>query len=140
MSGIRGRNTKPEMIVRKALFAAGFRFRLHRGDLPGRPDVVLPGKRVAVFVNGCFWHAHPGCRYAKLPATRREFWEAKLAANVERDRRDVARLLADGWRVLIVWECSTRSSGAVKLLPGLLASWIDGTELSGEIGFGAKHP
>lgn len=140
MSGIRGRNTKPEMIVRKALFAAGFRFRLHRGDLPGRPDVVLPGKRVAVFVHGCFWHAHSGCRYAKVPATRREFWEAKLAANVERDRRDVARLLADDWRVLIVWECSTRPSGAEKFLPGLLASWIDGTELSGEIGSGAKPP
>ena len=85
MSGIGGRNTKPEIIVRKALFAAGYRFRLHRKDLPGRPDVVLPVHRVAVFVHGCFWHAHSGCRYAKTPASRREFWEAKLAANVERD-------------------------------------------------------
>ena len=87
MSGIGGRNTKPEIIVRKALFAAGYRFRLHRKDLPGRPDVVLPVHRVAVFVHGCFWHAHSGCRYAKTPASRREFWEAKLAANVERERR-----------------------------------------------------
>jgi len=91
MSGIGGQNTKPEIVVRKALFAAGFRFRLHRKDLPGRPDVVLPGWRVAVFVHGCFWHAHRGCRYAKMPASRREFWEAKLATNVERDRRVRAR-------------------------------------------------
>lgn len=140
MSGIRGRNTKPEIVVRKALYAAGFRYRLHRSDLPGRPDVVLAGRRVVVFVHGCFWHAHPGCPHAKLPSTRREFWETKLATNVERDRRTIAELLAAGWRVLIVWECSTRSSGAVKLLPGVLASWIDGTELSGEIGSGAKPP
>lgn len=133
MSGIGGKNTKPELLVRKALFAAGFRFRLHRKDLPGRPDVVLPGRRVVVFVHGCFWHAHQGCPYAKTPATRREFWEAKLAANVERDRCTREALLSAGWRVLVVWECATRSSGVRERLSELLTRWIEGVELSGEL-------
>lgn len=133
MSGIGGKNTKPELLVRKALFAAGFRFRLHRKDLPGRPDVVLPGRRVVVFVHGCFWHAHQGCRYAKIPSTRREFWEAKLAANVERDRRTREALLSAGWRVLVVWECATRSSGVRERLSELLTRWIEGVEVSGEL-------
>jgi len=133
MSGIGGKNTKPELLVRKALFAAGFRFRLHRKDLPGRPDVVLPSRRVVVFVHGCFWHAHQGCRYAKIPATRREFWEAKLAANVERDRRAREALLSAGWRVLVVWECATRSSGVRERLSELLTHWIEGTELMGDL-------
>ena len=134
MAGIRGRNTKPEVVVRKALFAAGFRFRLHRKDLPGSPDIVLPGRRVAVFVHGCFWHAHTGCRYAKRPATRREFWEAKLTANAERDQRVRKALLSSGWRVLIVWECTTRSSTAREVLPEVLLHWIEGAELWGEVG------
>jgi DNA mismatch endonuclease (patch repair protein) len=104
MSGIRGLNTKPEIIVRKALFATGFRFRLHRKDLPGCPDIVLPRLRVAIFVHGCFWHVHQGCRHARIPTSRREFWEAKLAANVARDVRAVDALLLEGWRVLVVWE------------------------------------
>lgn len=133
MSGIGGKNTKPELLVRKALFAAGFRFRLHRKDLPGRPDVVIPGRRVVVFVHGCFWHAHQGCRYAKIPATRREFWEAKLAANVERDRRVREALLSAGWRVLVVWECATRSSGVLERLSELLTHWIEGAELNGDL-------
>lgn len=133
MSGIGGRNTKPELVVRKALFAAGFRFRLHLKDLPGRPDVVLPGRRVAVFVHGCFWHAHRGCRYAKIPVSRREFWEVKLAANVERDRRAIDALLSSGWRVLVVWECATRSAEILEKLPELLTTWIVGSELSGVI-------
>ncbi len=134
MSGIRWRNTKPEIIVRKALFAAGYRFRLHRKDLPGRPDIVLPGRRVAVFVHGCFWHAHSGCRFAKTPATRRGFWEAKLADNIERDRRTRDALLSGGWRVLVVWECATRTSTVRQALPELLALWIKSAELSGELG------
>lgn len=140
MSGIGGRNTKPEIVVRKALFAAGFRFRLHRKDLPGHPDVVLPGRRVAVFIHGCFWHSHPGCRYARMPATRKEFWERKLAANVERDRRARDALLSAGWRVLVVWECATRSFKDREALPALLAGWIKGDEVSGEFGSGTTLP
>ncbi|NQD96755.1 DNA mismatch endonuclease Vsr, partial [Pseudomonas sp. CrR25] len=87
MSGIRGKNTKPEMLVRRALFKAGFRFRLHSKKLPGSPDVILPKRRVAIFVHGCFWHMHQGCTNARIPSTRTEFWRGKLKANVDRDRR-----------------------------------------------------
>lgn len=140
MAGIRSRDTKPEIVVRKALFAAGFRARLHRSDLPGTPDVALLGRKIAIFVHGCFWHAHPDCRYAKIPATRREFWEVKLAANVERDRLAREKLLSSGWRVLVVWECATRSRPVCQELPKLLARWIAGTELAGEIGSCSKLP
>jgi len=133
MSGIRGRNTKPEMLVRRSLFKAGFRFRLHRRDLPGVPDVVLPGRRVAIFVHGCFWHMHPGCGNAKLPSTRPEFWLAKLSNNVNRDREARDALLADGWRVLTVWECATRDRENQAALPETLRAWIDGAEPIGEI-------
>lgn len=140
MAAIRARDTKPEVVVRKALFAAGFRFRLHRRDLPGNPDVVLPGRQIAVFVHGCFWHAHVGCHYAKTPATRREFWESKLAANVERDTRAREALLSAGWRVLVVWECATRSPVVRKALPQVLTRWIEGADLSGELGSTSTHP
>src|SRR5690349_6902310 len=85
MAGIRGKDTKPEMLVRRCLTAAGARYRLHRRDLPGAPDIALPGAKVAIFVHGCFWHVHCGCRFAATPATRPEFWRAKLQGNVERD-------------------------------------------------------
>lgn len=140
MAGIKGRDTKPEVLIRKALFATGFRFRLHRKDLPGSPDIVLPGRRVAVFVHGCFWHAHPGCRYAKTPATRREFWEAKLAANAERDRRARDALLSSGWRVLVVWECATRSTAVRNALPELLKCWMDGSGTIGELDSSSTLP
>lgn len=133
MSGIRGKDTKPERLVRQALFKAGFRFRLHRRDLPGVPDVVLPGRKVAVFVHGCFWHMHPGCPNARLPATRPEFWRTKLSRNVHRDRAAKESLAAIGWRVLTVWECATRDPGVVAALPAILRAWIDGSEASGEI-------
>jgi DNA mismatch endonuclease (patch repair protein) len=134
MSGIQGKNTKPELIVRRMLFASGYRFRLHRRDLPGQPDIVMPGRKVAIFVHGCFWHAHQGCRYAKMPVTRPEFWKAKLEANIARDRRAVERLVELGWRVLSVWECSTRDSEVATNLQATVNAWIEGSERIGEIG------
>lgn len=108
MSGIRGRDTRPERQLRSALFARGFRFQLHRADLPGRPDLVLPRHRAAIFVHGCFWHQHPGCRFAARPATNEQFWANKLASNVARDAIKIDELRALGWRVAVVWECELR--------------------------------
>lgn len=108
MQKVRQRDTKPEMEVRRAAHTLGYRFRLHRKDLPGSPDLVFPRHRVAVFVHGCFWHRHPGCRYASTPKTNEEFWHDKFRRNVERDARKEADLLQLGWRVLVVWECETR--------------------------------
>ena len=105
MSGIRGRDTKPELRVRRHLHARGLRFRLHVRDLPGRPDIILPRHRAVVFVHGCFWHRHEGCRYAYRPKSRQEFWETKLNGNAERDARDQQRLRDLGWRVFVIWEC-----------------------------------
>lgn len=116
MSGIKGRNTKPERLVRSYLHAAGFRFRLHRKDLPGCPDIVLPRYRAIIFVHGCFWHRHEGCYLASFPATRVDFWESKFAANVERDRRNETTLAEAGWRVIIIWECQIRA-GELSWLP-----------------------
>lgn len=108
MSAISGKNTLPERKVRSALHRQGFRFRLHDASLPGRPDVVLPKWRTVVVINGCFWHQHPGCRFATLPAHNRTFWRNKFRSNVERDRRAIAALRALGWRVFVVWECQIR--------------------------------
>jgi DNA mismatch endonuclease, patch repair protein len=107
MALIRGRDTKPELRVRQALHAAGLRFRLHDRRLPGTPDLVFPGRRIALFVHGCFWHRHPGCRAARLPKSRVDFWEPKLSGNVERDARQRVELEALGWTVMVVWECET---------------------------------
>jgi DNA mismatch endonuclease (patch repair protein) len=137
MSGIRGKNTKPEHVVRKALFAAGFRFRLHRRDLPGVPDILLPGSRVAIFVHGCFWHCHRKCLYAKIPATRPDFWRAKLESNESRDRKNLEALLVSGWRVLLVWECATRKNATG--LSDALVEWIQGNELCGEMAGTLSH-
>lgn len=110
MSRVRGRDTKPEMLIRRGLHAMGLRYRLHDRKLPGRPDLVFPRYRTALFTHGCFWHAH-GCALSKLPATRREFWRKKLADNAARDRRAIEALHASGWRVLLVWECALRGPG-----------------------------
>lgn len=107
MAAIRGRDTKPEMLVRSLVHRMGYRFRLHRKDLPGTPDLVLPGRRKVIFVHGCFWHQHPRCRYATRPATRPEFWAGKLDDNRARDRRVQRELRRQGWDVLVVWECRT---------------------------------
>ena len=122
MSGIRGKDTRPEMLVRRELHRRGFRFRLHDPRLPGRPDLVLPKHSAVIFVHGCYWHRHEGCRFATTPATRREFWLAKFEANVQRDRRDQAALRASGWRIFVVWECALRRDGtaAVERLSRML--------------------
>jgi DNA mismatch endonuclease Vsr len=114
MARIRGKDTGPELIVRRMLHAMGNRFRLHRRDLPGRPDIVLPGRRKVIFVHGCFWHRHTGCRFATMPTTRRDFWEAKLTGNRARDARNVAALRRAGWSVAVVWECQTRNAAALE--------------------------
>jgi len=111
MSRIRSRNTGPERVVRSTLHKMGRRFRLHRRDLLGTPDIVLPGIKTVIFVHGCFWHMHR-CRFGLVkPKTREDFWNAKRQANAKRDRRNVAELRKAGWRVLIVWECQTRNLG-----------------------------
>lgn len=107
MSGIRATNTKPEMLIRRGLHALGLRYRLHVSGMPGRPDLVFPARRVAVFVHGCFWHGHD-CALFRWPTTRPEFWRAKIAGNIERDRRARTQLMKDGWRVLEVWECTLK--------------------------------
>jgi DNA mismatch endonuclease (patch repair protein) len=105
MAKIRSRDTGPERAARSLLRAAGVRFRMHRGSLPGTPDIVIPTRRIAVFVHGCFWHRHVGCSRATTPSTRAAFWRKKFAANIRRDRRVARQLRALGWRVFTVWEC-----------------------------------
>lgn len=130
MRAIRGTDTKPEILVRRGLHSQGFRFRLHRTDLPGRPDLVLPRYRAVVFVHGCFWHRHVGCRYASTPATRADFWALKFAANVERDRRVRSELLTEDWRVATIWECCLRAKSPRATAIGKLADWIRGGDIS----------
>ena len=108
MSRIRGKNTKPEILVRQGLHARGFRFRLHNRHLPGSPDIVLPKYGVVIMVNGCFWHGHKGCRYATVPKSNVEFWTAKIERNRHRDQVTDAHLTALGWHVITVWECELR--------------------------------
>ncbi len=137
MSRIRGRDTKPEWLVRRALHAAGLRYRLHVSDLPGRPDLVFPARRAVVFVHGCFWHGHD-CPLFRLPATRTAFWAAKIEANRVRDVVAGARLQADGWRVMIVWECALRgrarrpTEGVAQLIQAWLASPTSSGSVSGD--------
>lgn len=118
MSRIRGRDTKPELFLRRHLHAAGFRFRLHAAGLPGRPDIVFPRYKAAILVHGCFWHGHD-CPLFKLPSTRAEFWSAKISGNRDRDREAIAKLRAAGWRVLVVWECSLKGPGRLPVLEAI---------------------
>lgn len=110
MAAVRGKNTKPELFVRGLVHALGFRFRLHRTDLPGTPDLVLPRLRCVIFVHGCFWHRHPGCSATTTPKDNAEYWATKFKRNVERDRAAVEALRAKGWAVAVVWECQTRDA------------------------------
>ena len=108
MSRVRGANTTPEITVRKYLHALGFRYRLHRQDLPGKPDIVLPKYRTVVFVHGCFWHQHRGCQYAGIPKSNVKFWKRKFESNVSRDKKNLAALRSAGWRCLTIWGCQTK--------------------------------
>ena len=111
MAAVHSKDTKPEMVVRKLVFGLGYRYRLHVATLPGKPDLVFPGRRKAIFVHGCFWHRHTNCRYATSPKSRVEFWEAKFTANVARDRRTNRELRKLGWSVLTVWQCQLKDHG-----------------------------
>lgn len=124
MSRIRGKDTKPEMLVRKYLHAHGLRYRLHSPGLPGKPDVVLPKYKTVVFVHGCFWHRHEGCRYFVVPKTRTEFWMNKIGRNVANDEKQQAALIAAGWRVLTIWECELKPTVRDKNLASLLANIV----------------
>jgi len=118
MSRIKGKDTKPELIVRSHLHKMGFRFRLHRKDLPGKPDIVLPKYRTVIFVHGCFWHRHKSCKYSYNPKSRKKFWREKFEGNVERDKRNRKELSSLDWRSVVVWECQTNHSGKLQKLIG----------------------
>ena len=123
MSRVRSKDTKPELVVRREAHALGYRFRLHRHDLPGTPDLVFPRLHKVVFVHGCFWHRHEGCRRTTTPTTRAAYWQEKFEQNVRRDRRNIAMLETLGWKVLVVWECETFDrSGLQYSLSSFLAS------------------
>ena len=124
MSAIKGKDTKPEIQVRKALHALGYRFRLHRKDLPGKPDIVLPKYKTVIFVNGCFWHRHPGCKYASTPSTNSDFWNAKFEENTARDKRNYAQLEELGWKVVVIWECEVKLRGVNDELAGRLTDVV----------------
>ena len=128
MAGIRGKNTKPEVILRRALHARGLRYRLHASDVVGRPDLVLRRFRAVIFVHGCFWHRHAGCRFTTTPATRSEFWNRKFAANVKRDEAVQRQLLSSGWRVAIVWECALRKPDSIATAVESVTRWLNSND------------
>ncbi|MDH4571115.1 very short patch repair endonuclease [Salinicola acroporae] len=131
MSRVRGKDTKPEMRLRRMVHAMGFRYRLHAKYLPGKPDLVFPSRRAVVFMHGCFWHRHEGCKLARMPKSRVSFWREKLEANRQRDRRNQLRLQEMGWRVLIVWECqlSTPEDTARRVRDFLNEAEVDHDEI-----------
>lgn len=108
MSKIKSKDTKPEMLVRRFLFSHGFRFRLHRKDLPGNPDIVLPKFKTVIFINGCFWHGHKDCKFATIPETNRDFWLTKISSNIIRDNESAERLKQSGWKVIVIWQCELK--------------------------------
>ena len=140
MAGIKGKNTRPELALRRALHARGFRFRLHSKKVHGRPDIVLPKHGAVVFVHGCFWHRHEGCRYTTTPSTRPEFWQAKFEANIARDTAVCATLSKKGWRVATVWECALKKPEQVSVSIEILGAWLRSGEGRIEIGEDATRP
>ncbi|MGN8277494.1 very short patch repair endonuclease [Pseudomonas sp. SMN5] len=123
MSRIKGKNTTPELIVRKLVYGMGYRYRLHLKYLQGRPDLTFLRRKKVIFVNGCFWHGHPNCRYGRLPKTRLEYWQEKIEKNKRRDTKNIHALQADGWQVLTVWQCELRN---LEQLREKLQNFIDG--------------
>ena len=134
MSGIRGKDTKPEVLIRKALFARGFRYRLHYKGLPGRPDLVFPKYRTVLFINGCFWHGHD-CHLFKWPSTRKEFWRDKITGNRERDEKNTNKLLSEGWRVFVIWECAVkgRKRKSIESIADRFTKWLSGNRTKGQV-------
>jgi DNA mismatch endonuclease (patch repair protein) len=116
MAGIRSKNTHPEIAVRQWLYGQHIGYRLHLRDLPGTPDIVIRRLKLAIFVNGCYWHRHPGCRLAYVPKSHQDFWLAKFRDNVKRDRKELEELVSGGWRVLVIWECQVRSGEYATIL------------------------
>lgn len=135
MAGIGPSSTKPEMLIRRGLHGLGYRYRLHVKGLPGKPDLVFPGSRAAIFVHGCFWHGHD-CALFHWPATRADFWRSKIAGNINRDRKTTALLLDQGWRVLDVWECMLKGRTKLNIedLLARCAAFLDGNEVRASIG------
>lgn len=126
MSRIKSKDSKPELMVRQFLFANGFRFRLHRKDLPGKPDLVLPKYKTAIFINGCFWHGHSDCKYASIPETNYEFWSSKISGNIERDRINTSKLKDLGWRVVEIWQCQLKPKTKEETLNTLINTLQNG--------------
>lgn len=110
MQKVKSKDTHPEMVVRRLLHKAGYRYRLHRKDLPGRPDIVFPSRRKIIWVHGCFWHRHPGCKYNRMPASNQSYWTPKLESNVIRDEQALYQVTAEGWESMVVWECETKDA------------------------------
>lgn len=132
MSKVKCKNTRPELVVRRMLHGLGGRYRLHSKDLPGSPDIVMPSRKLAVFVHGCFWHRHQDCKMASTPKTRQEFWQTKFEANMARDQRNESSLKQLGWRVEVVWECETkRAEPLLERLTTLLSARGGQRQLSG---------
>ena len=124
MSKVRGSNSKPEKLIRSHLHKQGFRFRMNSPTLPGKPDIVLKKHNAVIFVHGCFWHNHKGCKKSKLPDTRKEFWESKIAGTVMRDIKNISVLTEQGWRIAIVWECGTKKIEDLKNIINKLSQWL----------------
>lgn len=135
MRGIRGKDTKPEIIIRKELFKQGFRYRLHDKKLAGKPDIVLARHRAVIFVHGCFWHGHDECHLFKIPSTRTDFWKSKIERNQLNDNRAMTNLLQSNWRVAVVWECSLKGREKWRLdaLAAVLAKWLKSDDPALEI-------
>ena len=134
MSGIKGKDTKPEITIRKALFKMGFRYRIHNTRLPGKPDIVLPKYHAVILVNGCFWHGH-NCHLFKWPSTRPDFWKAKICSNIDRDKKNISKLHEEGWKTLVIWECALKGKHKqdFNILIRVVSNWIQFDTESAEI-------